>query len=66
LYSTLLVMFEVRDDALGIAEPRAWGASARSRLRELGLAIGVQRVVDGPGEEQLFVIVGDGQLKAAD
>ena len=59
-------MLEVRRHALAVAQARAGRALTRPRFRDLGLAVGVEGVVQRAGEQQFLVIVRHGELEPAD
>src|SRR5262249_8947254 len=59
-------VFQVRSDAPGVTQSWSWRTLARTGLCNLGLTVGIQRVIEWPRQYEFFVIVGYGQLESAD
>lgn len=56
----------MRGNPPGVAKSRPRRALARARLRDFRLTVGIQRVIEGSRQQQLFVVVGHRQLESTD
>src|SRR5215211_1091458 len=64
--SYLCIVRQMLRDAASVAQARPGGPTARRPHRDVVLAVGIEGVVDGRGQPELFLVVGRGALKATD